>query len=205
VNNVLFKNDTIDNNYGIILLHGRGADAADIMGIAESLKDNEFLYAAPNAPQNTWYPYSFLAPEEQNEPYLSNSLKTVDDIVNHFNSLGISDNNIMLSGFSQGACLALEYAYRTGRQFGGVAALSGGIISTGFNSNKKYILTNTSVFLGCSENDPHIPVERVQLASDFFSQMGAEVETRIYRGSFHGIIEDEILEMRRILAKIKEK
>lgn len=203
MNNVLYKNTEGNHEYGMILIHGRGADAEDIMQLSDYIKNSNILFAAPRAPGNTWYPYSFLAPINENQPYLDNSLKIIDNLFEEMSAGGIPQNKIILAGFSQGACLALEYAYRHPKKYGAVAALSGGIISTNIRNNIDF--KGTQVFLGCSANDPHIPLERVNFTEELFRNSGAIVKKTIYPGTVHSIMEDEINELNSLAANLKEE
>lgn len=174
------------------------------MTLASAINDDGIIYAAPNAPSNSWYPYSFLSPIGNNQPYLNNSLGIIEKVLRELNTSGINTRNIILTGFSQGACLALEYAFRNPDKYGGVAALSGGIISTNI-TGRENLFSGMPVFIGCSEKDPHIPLDRVKFTEKVFSEMGAAVKTTIYQGSFHGIIDDEIEELKKIAGKLKKK
>jgi phospholipase/carboxylesterase len=206
VNNTVYRNnDSKDLKYGMILLHGRGADADDIISITDEFFENEFLYAAPNAPQNSWYPYSFLAPIEENEPFLTNSMASIGELLVEFGGKGIPAENVILLGFSQGACLALEYALRNPQKYGGIAALSGAVISPDTGRYEYGSFKRTHVFLGCSENDPHIPIEKVIFTAEVFLKMNADVEKRIYEGAYHGVIPAEIDEIKKIIGLLKQK
>lgn len=184
----------------MILVHGRGADAEDIMGLADAADTSNFLIAAPAAPMNTWYPYSFLAPIQQNEPYLSESLNIINSLFSEFEKRGIPAEKIILAGFSQGACLSLEYALRNPKKYGGLAAFSGALISDETRDNAHF--DNTRIFLGCSEKDPHIPRDKVDITEKIFISKRAEVTKKIYPGSFHGITEDELLELGKMIQKM---
>jgi phospholipase/carboxylesterase len=206
LNNTLYKNSENESPaFGMILIHGRGADAGDILALSDEFNEKDFLYAAPNAPQNTWYPLSFLAPIEDNEPYLSNSLAAIGELLVEFGGRGIPAENVILAGFSQGACLILEYALRNPQRYGGIAALSGGIISTETEKEDYGSFKRTHVFLGCSENDPHIPLERVNLTEEVFLRMNADVKKEIYKGSMHGVLPSEIEAIRKIIKLLREK
>jgi phospholipase/carboxylesterase len=189
----------------MILIHGRGADAEDILSLSEEFYDKDILFAAPNAPQNSWYPLSFLAPMEDNEPYLTNSLSAVGELLDEFGSKGIPAENVILMGFSQGACLILEYALRNPQRYGGIAALSGAVISTNAKDYEFGSFKRTHVFLGCSENDLHIPIDRVNQTEELFLKMNADVEKQIYEGSIHGVNPSETAEIRRIINLLKEQ
>ncbi len=195
----------------VVLVHGRGADAASMLEFAESLAGDlpgsqDLAFLAPQAPNYTWYPYSFLAPINQNEPYLSASLQILAELLAGLQRQGIREGQIMLVGFSQGACLSLEFAARNPRAYGGIAGFSGGLIGPpGTPRNYQGSLAGVPVFLGCSDTDPHIPKERVWETAQVLEQMGAEVTTRIYPGMGHIVNEDEIEIGRRMLAVLLEK
>jgi len=186
----------------MVMLHGRGADAADMLGLAEVLAQPDLAYLAPEAPGRSWYPYSFLAPIERNEPFLSSALQILDGLTERLATAGFLPGRIVLLGFSQGACLALEYAARRARPYGGVVGLSGGLIGPeGTPRSYPGSLAGVSVFLGCSDADPHIPLARVHETACVLRGLGGAVTERIYPGMGHGINDDEIKEVRRLLAK----
>lgn len=177
----------------MVLLHGRGSSAQGILPLAEHLNVEGIAYLAPSAAGNTWYPNRFTAPRQSNEPHLGAALQRVDNVLQTLQTAGIPAAKTVLLGFSQGACLALEYAARHPRRYGGVVGLSGGLIGapgelTGYSGS----LAKTPVFLGCSDVDFHIPLERVQETTHILRNMGAIVDERIYPGMGHTIIEDEI-------------
>jgi predicted esterase len=177
----------------VILLHGRGDSPEGILGLARSLEATDVAYLAPQAAGYTWYPYSFLAPIEQNEPHLSSALRVVGGLIGGLDRQGVPPERIVIMGFSQGACLSLEFAARHPRKYAAVVALSGGLIGpAGTPRNYHGSFEGMPVFLGCSDSDPHIPLERVQESADLFSRMGADVDTRIYRGMGHTINADEL-------------
>jgi phospholipase/carboxylesterase len=200
VTNTLYRNkEGKDIKYGMILIHGRGADAEDILSLSDEFNQEDIIYAAPNAPQNTWYPLSFLAPVEDNEPYLSNSLAAIGELFTEFGERGIPAENVILTGFSQGACLILEYALRNPQRYGGIAALSGAIITTETENLEYGSFKRTHVFLGCSEKDPHIPIDRVNKTEEVYLRMNADVRKSIYPGSMHGVIPAEIEQIKEII------
>ena len=185
----------------MILVHGRGAPAEDILGLAGELVRPDLAYLAPQAQGYTWYPYSFLAPMEQNEPGLSSGLALIGDLVERLEQAGIPPERTVLLGFSQGACLSLEYAARNARRFGGVVGLSGGLIGPpGTPRNYSGSLDGTPVFLGCSDRDPHIPLARVQESTQVLKRMGAMVTEKIYPAMGHTVNEDEIHHVKAMLA-----
>lgn len=189
---------------GAILLHGRGADAADILGLVDEIGEAGVAYVAPDAAGHTWYPYSFLAPIADNEPGISSGLRVIDSLVARFADAGIPSERVLLLGFSQGACLTLEYVARHPRRFGGVAGLSGGLIGPpGSPRDYPGSLEGTPVFLGCSDIDPHIPKARVAETADVLGRMGAAVTMRLYPRMGHTINEDEIAAVREILRALR--
>ena len=184
----------------MVLVHGRGASAADILGVAPELGVDDVAFVAPDAPGRTWYPYSFLAPLQQNEPYLSAALQTVHAIVADLQRQGIARDRIGLLGFSQGACLSLEYVARHAARYAAVIGFSGGLIGPpGTPRTYSGSLNGTPVFLGCSDVDPHIPLERVHETRDVLAALGAAVDERIYPGMGHTINRDEIEAAKRML------
>jgi predicted esterase len=187
----------------VILVHGRGGSAEDLLALGAELQRPEFAYLAPQAAGQSWYPYSFLAPLPQNEPWLSSALELLGDLVVHVESGGIPAERITLLGFSQGACLSTEFAARNSRRFGGIIALSGSLIGPpGTPRDYPGSLAGTPVFLGCSDRDPHIPKERVDESSQVLERMGAAVTERIYAGLGHTVNEDELDFVRGLLRGI---
>lgn len=177
----------------MIMIHGRGANPVSILGLADYLKVEGFALLAPAATQNTWYPYSFMAPIAQNEPSLSSALELVDQAVQEALSAGIKAENIYFLGFSQGACLASEYVARNAQQYGGLFVYSGGLIGAELNkTNYSGDLEGTPIILGCSDRDAHIPLQRVKESTATFQEMGGNVTERIYPNGAHTIYEDEI-------------
>lgn len=177
----------------MILVHGRGATADSILTLTQELDRPHFAYLAPQAAYNTWYPQSFLAPLEQNEPHLSSALATLDNLVQRVVDGGIPRRRLILLGFSQGACLASEYLARNADRYGGLAALSGGLIGApGTPRDYDGSLQGTPVFLGCSDVDPHIPKKRVDETEQVLSRLQGKVTKRIYRGMGHTVNHDEI-------------
>jgi phospholipase/carboxylesterase len=181
----------------LILIHGRGGTAEDILALSDELAHPGFAYLAPQAAGGTWYPYSFMAPLEDNEPYLSSALGTIAALIDDLTRAGCRPEQTMLLGFSQGACLALEFAARQARRYGGLAGLSGGLIGPpGTTWNSTGSLAGTPVFLGCSDRDPHIPRQRVLESADVLRRLGADVTARLYPALGHTINEDELLRVR---------
>jgi predicted esterase len=186
-----------------ILVHGRGGSAEDILGLADEFGQDDIAYLAPQAAGRSWYPYSFLAPLEQNEPHLSNALATVGSTLEHAAREGFTSERVALIGFSQGGCLALEYVARNARRYGAVAGLSAGLIGpAGTPRDYPGSFAGTPVFLGCSDVDSHVPLVRVNESRDVLTRMGAAVTERIYPGMGHTVNADEIAHVARLLAAI---
>jgi phospholipase/carboxylesterase len=187
----------------VILVHGRGGTAQDILSLADALEAPDLAWLAPQAPGNTWYPLSFLAPVAQNEPALSQALATVGTVVAAIADSGIPAERLVLMGFSQGGCLALEYAARNARRYGGIAGLSAGLIGpSGIPRDYAGSLVGTPVFLGCSDVDGHIPLWRVQESTQVLRGLGADVTERIYPDMGHTINDDEIAQLRGLLESL---
>jgi len=177
----------------MILVHGRGASPEDILSLARELRLDDVAYLAPQAAEFSWYPYSFLAPIAQNEPYLTSALGVLARLVHTLGNDGVEPDRIALLGFSQGACLSLEYAARHAARYAGVFGLSGGLIGPpGTPREYEGSSDGTPVFLGCSDVDPHIPLARVRESADVFRSLGANVDERIYKGMGHTVNDDEI-------------
>jgi phospholipase/carboxylesterase/glyoxalase family protein len=187
----------------MILVHGRGATAESILGLARELDRPGFAYLAPQASGYTWYPYSFLAPLAQNEPFLGSALGLVATAVQQVIDAGVPADRLMLLGFSQGACLTLEFTARNPRRYGGVAGLTGGLIGPD-DTPRDYpgSLDGTRVFLGSSDPDPHVPVARVEETARVLERMGAQVTTRIYPGRGHTVNEDELEHVRAMMDEV---
>jgi predicted esterase len=184
----------------VLLVHGRGASASDIMELAAELQGTDCAYLAPQAAQNTWYPYSFLEPIERNEPWLSSALARLAQVLSMIEQAGLPAERTLLVGFSQGACLASEFTARNARRYGGLAALSGGLIGPdGTPRDYPGSLDGTPVFLGCSDVDPHIPKERVQHSADVLRQLGGAVTMRLYPGMGHTVNQDEMAALQAML------
>jgi predicted esterase len=184
----------------MILLHGRGASAEDILSLAQHFYRDDVAYIAPDAAGHTWYPLPFTASVEQNEPYLSSALGLVHAIIHSVEEQGVPAERIVLLGFSQGACLATEYTARHARRYGGVAALSGGLIGAEVKAgNYRGDFGGTPVFIGCSDVDPHIPVQRIRDTSATLRVLGAAVDMRIYPNFGHSVNEDEVSRVKEML------
>lgn len=177
----------------VILLHGRGAGADDILRLAAELGRPDLAWLAPQAAQATWYPNRFLMPAASNEPWLSSALARVGALLDRAADAGIPPERRFLLGFSQGACLALESAARRTMAYGGVFALSGALIENG-DRPRDYpgSLAGAAVFLGCSDRDPHIPSARVLASAERLEGLGASVEMRLYPGAGHAVNADEL-------------
>jgi predicted esterase len=187
----------------VILLHGRGGSAEDILHLSTEFNHPELAYLAPQAAGNTWYPYSFLAPIPQNEPWLTSALDKVGKAVEDILRAGIAREKIVIAGFSQGACLASEFVARNAERLGGLIAFSGGLIGppgTEFRYAGK--LEDTPVFFGGVDPDAHVPWQRVRDSAAVLSAMGADVVVRRYPGMPHTIIREEIEEARRLIDRV---
>ena len=184
----------------MILVHGRGASAADIMTLGAELMHPGFAYLAPQAAGSAWYPLPFTAPMEDNEPYLSSALEVLTSLLASVEK-SIPADRVILLGFSQGACLTLEFAARNARRYGGVVGLSGGLIGPdGTARDYPGDFEGTPAFLGCSDVDPHIRKDRVLEAADVLKRMGGLVTLRLYPQLGHTVNDDELQEVRKIVA-----
>ena len=187
----------------MVMVHGRGASAADILTLVSEFNEPAFAYVAPQAAGSTWYPNSFLAPIESNEPYLSSALDVMGELLQQIAAAGIPRERTILLGFSQGACLSLEYAARNAGRYGGVAGLSGGVIGPdGTPRDYPGSMEGTPIFLGCSDIDFHIPKERVEESAVVFERLGAIVDMRLYPGMGHTINGDEIAAVRQLMRRV---
>jgi predicted esterase len=177
----------------IILIHGRGATAESILELAEFMPHPGLTYLAPQASAGSWYPYSFLEPLNRNEPYLSGALARVGQVVAQVEAAGIPAGRIILGGFSQGACLASEYAARHARRYGGLLLFSGGLIGPP-GTPRAYAgsFDGMPILLGCSDIDPHIPLSRVHETAEVLTRIGGQVDLRVYPRMGHTINQDEI-------------
>jgi predicted esterase len=189
-----------ESRISAILLHGRGASGDDMLSLARELRTDDVTYLAPQAAMSTWYPHSFLTPIEQNEPWLTSALGIVEGLIEKLGGQGIPPGRIAIIGFSQGACLTLEHAARRPRRYAAVAGLSGGLIGPpGTPRDYAGSLDGTPVFLGCSDVDQHIPLDRVRESADVLRGLGAVVDDRIYRGMGHTVNADELKAVRVML------
>jgi predicted esterase len=187
----------------MVMVHGRGATADDILTLSDELAVSGFAYLAPQAAGNTWYPFSFLSPIEQNEPGISSGLAAIADVLATIERAGIPAERTMLVGFSQGACLSLEFSARAARRYGGIAGLSGGLIGPD-STPRDYSgsLAGTPIFLGCSDVDPHIPAPRVVETAAVLRRLGADVDARLYPGMGHTINEEEVEAVRGMMGAV---
>jgi predicted esterase len=187
----------------MVMVHGRGATAKDILTVADELAQPQFAYLAPQAAGNTWYPNSFLAPIPSNEPGLSSGFAAIADVLAQVSRAGIPPERTMLLGFSQGACLTLEFVARHARRYGGIAGLSGGLIGPdGTLRDYTGTLAGTPILLGCSDVDPHIPKARVQHTAEVLRRLGGDVIMQLYPNMGHEINQDEISFVRGMMAKL---
>lgn len=177
----------------LLMVHGRGASAEDILSLTKDLNQTGFAYLAPQAAENTWYPNRFLVPLEENEPWLSSALAFVKSVLTEITNSGIPPERVILLGFSQGACLTLEFAARNARRYGGIVGFSGALIGPE-DTPRDYAgsLSNTPVFLGCSDVDPHVPKERVDQTAEGLRRLGGEVTERFYPNMEHTVNQDEL-------------
>ena len=190
-------------NAAMVMIHGRGATAESILTLLPALNVPGFAYLAPQASGNTRYPHSFMAPIESNEPGISSGMQAIEDLLSRVEAAGVPRERTMLLGFSQGACLALEYTARHAQLYGGVAGLSGGLIGPeGTPRNYPGSLDGTPVFLGCSDVDSHIPAARVRETAEVLSRLGGRVTMRLYPGMGHLINEDEIATVRKMMTAL---
>ncbi len=185
-----------------ILLHGRGASAEDILGLARQFTATDVAYIAPQAAGSAWYPHSFLAPTAQNEPWLGSALRVVARLIADIEQQGIPPERVVLMGFSQGACLTLEFAARHARRYAAVVAFTGGLVGPP-GAPRDYVgdFAGTPIFIGSSDVDPHVPLERVRESTAVFQQMGGRVDERIYPRMGHTINADELRAVDLLLAE----
>jgi predicted esterase len=187
----------------MIMVHGRGATAESMFSLADEFAQPNFHYVAPQAQNHTWYPYSFLQPKENNQPGLNSGLQRIYDLMEDIKSAGIPAEKIILLGFSQGGCLATEFAARHPQKLGGVVGLSGGLIGPDIDpSLYTGSMEQTPVFLGCSNIDPHIPKDRVDETEAVFEKLYAKVTKSIYKGMPHTVNDDEVKMVRGMMADL---
>lgn len=191
-------------SWAMVMLHGRGGSAQDILVLRRELDEVGGAFLAPQAAGRTWYPHSFLAPIEQNEPALSSALAMLSALLGQVQRGGVSAERTMLLGFSQGACLALEFAARHARRYGGIVGLSGGLIGPhGTPRHYRGTLADTPIFLGCSDIDPHIPLGRVNETEEVLVRLGGRVTKRIYPDFGHAVNRDEIRVVRTMITELR--
>lgn len=184
----------------LILVHGRGATAPSILELGRELYHPDYAYLAPQARGNTWYPHSFLAPIQNNEPELSSALAVLGQLMEDLEGRGIPAERVVIGGFSQGACLASEFVARNPRRYGGLLVFSGGLIGPpGTPRDYRGSLEGMPAFIGCSDVDFHIPKERVEETAGILEGLGATVTMRVYPNMGHTINQDEIAHGRRLL------
>ena len=172
----------------LIMIHGRGGGSQDILGLASHLNVADYALLAPEATNNTWYPYSFMAASEQNEPWISSALDLLRELVDEIMKQGINAENIYFLGFSQGACLTLEFVARNAEKYGGIVALTGGLIGDKIiQENYAGNFNGTPVFMGTGNPDSHVPLERVKESVDILEEMNAAVHLKVYNGRPHTI------------------
>lgn len=172
----------------MIMMHGRGASAQDILSLSAEFRQPGFVYLAPQAAGYSWYPNSFLAPIESNEPALSSALAVIAGLLAQLAEHAIPPERTIILGFSQGACLSLEFVARHARRYGGLVGLSGGVIGPdGTPRDYPGSLDGTPVFLGCSDVDPHIPKARVIESADIMRRLGGDVTMQLYPGMGHTV------------------
>jgi len=197
---LIIKGELVSEKPLLIMVHGRGATANNILSLADHLSVENFTLIAPQAQNHTWYPYSFMAPLQQNQPSLDNALGWLNEILKKAKNLGIENERIFFLGFSQGACLTLEFAARNAKKYGGIIAFTGGLIGNkitleNYNGN----FHGTKIYIGTSDPDPHVPLGRVKETETVLKQMCAEVDVDVFPGMGHTIVQDEIDKAIRIL------
>jgi phospholipase/carboxylesterase len=201
---ILQRGAALDSAKGaVVLLHGRGASAEDILELAQDFDLPDLTYLAPEAAEHTWYPYSFLSPIEQNQPWLDSALKVVGETIQRATTAGIERQKVAIVGFSQGACLATEFVVRNAARYGGLVAFTGGLIGPpGAKFSYSGELSGTPCFLGAGDRDPHVPWKRVEESAAVLSDLRAAVTLRRYPGLPHTINQDEIDHAKIILRRI---
>ncbi|MFB6086654.1 MAG: alpha/beta hydrolase [Halodesulfurarchaeum sp.] len=187
----------------LVLVHGRGASARSITQLGRQVHDEGVALLAPQAAGSEWYPNSFLAPVESNEPGRTSGLQAIEDAIEKARNAGIPNERIMLAGFSQGACLASEFLARNSTRYGGLAALSGGLLGETVDpADYEGDLAGTPVFIGCSDVDPHIPAERVRETAAVFETLSADVDMRLYEGMAHTVNREEQERVAELVAEL---
>lgn len=187
----------------MVMVHGRSATADSILSLIPAIDTPGFAYLAPQAAGNSWYPNSFLAPIPSNEPGITLGIAAINDVMQRISEAGIPPERTMLLGFSQGACLSLEYSARNAHRYGGVAGLSGGLIGPD-NTPRDYpgSFDGTPIFLGCSDVDSHVPAQRVKDSARILEDMGAVVTMRLYPGMGHMVNDDEVSTVKAMMAAV---
>jgi len=190
----------------MVMVHGRNATAESILSLVQAIDTPGFAYLAPQAAGNTWYPNSFLSPIPSNEPGITSGLAAISDLLKRIVDSGVPLERTMLLGFSQGACLSLEFAARNARRYGGVIGLSGGLIGPD-DTLRDYpgSFDGTPIFLGCSDVDFHIPAKRVEESASVLRKMGARVTMKLYPGMDHIVNEDEVRRVRETMASVLDE
>jgi len=204
--NTIFEGTVVNEaKHAIIMTHGRGDDASKMQQLVKRLNlADQTAIVYPIATNNTWYPTGFMKDWEENQPWLDSALENYGTIIKYLNEQGVDTENIFLLGFSQGACLTLEYATRNAEKYAGIAILSGGLIGPQIQMNHyKGDFKGTEVLIGCSDIDHHIPESRLHESDEVLSSMGANVDKRIYPGMDHIINDDEIKKVNEMLASLK--
>jgi len=204
---VIARGRSLEESHAVaIMMHGRGRTTDDILELATRIGNDAFTYLAPTAQNNTWYPYGFMEASERNEPFLSSALAIYDALIRQLLEQGFSTEQIVLLGFSQGACLTAEYAMRHSARYGGIVLFTGGLIGPpGTTWNYPGSFQGTPIFLGTGDSDGFVPLERVQESAEIFKQMGAQVLERVYPGMDHIVNDDEIAQARLILQAVSEQ
>jgi phospholipase/carboxylesterase len=188
----------------VILLHGRGASAEDIAGLSQIFKDSKFAFVAPSATGNAWYPQRFFVPLAENEPWLSSALALIGQFVSEIQVAGVPTDRIGIVGFSQGACLALEYAARHPKRYGFIGGLSGALIGPADTPRGSADLDDTPILLGCAEADPHIPRPFVEQSAEILARFEAQVKLSIFGGAGHMVFPEEIDWLQEQAARLSE-
>ncbi len=201
---LLLAGESIDQaKAAMVMMHGRGATARDILELVSDLKQPGFAYLAPQAAGNAWYPNSFLAPLDSNEPELTSALLTIENILVKLEEAAIPIEQTIILGFSQGACLTLEFVARNARRYGGVVGLSGGLIGPdGTPRDYPGTLAGTPIFLGCSDKDPFVPKERVEFSAAIMQKLGGNVTAKLYPNLDHTVNPDEIRSIRTMMVAL---
>jgi len=206
IENTLFAGAPAESaKAAVILVHGRGATPESMLPLADAFRRDDIRYAAARASGNTWYPLSFLAPIEANEPFLSSALDLLAALVAKLEGEGFDASRIAICGFSQGACLASEFAARNAKRYGAVIAFTGGLIGPpGTPRDYPGSLDGTPIFIGSSDVDPHVPLQRIEETAEVLTKLGGKVDARIYPGMGHTVNDDEIQAARATLAPLVE-